>query len=278
MDTPVDRAVIMARGLGTRMRRAMESDPAAAGASLTTAQNAAADAGLKALVPLGGRPFLDYMLAVLAQVGYRRVCLVIGPEHDAMREYYGKSLKPARLAIDFAIQERPLGTADAIAAAERWTAGEPFIALNCDNYYPIEACRALRHLEGCALPAFTREGLLRGNIPSGRIAHFAILHKDEAGNLTDIIEKPDPARWPSGPGDLVSMNLWRFTPAIFAACRAIGPSPRGELELVDAVRYAMQSLDERFRVLTFDAPVLDLSSRADIAAVAGRLAGTTVEL
>jgi glucose-1-phosphate thymidylyltransferase len=74
------------------------------------------------------------------------------------------------------------------------------------------------------------------------------------------------------------MNCWQFRPVIFAACRAIGPSPRGELELPDAVQHAMDVLGERFRVVPVRAAVLDLSSRQDVAPVAARLAGTEAEL
>ncbi len=77
----MDKAVILARGLGTRMQRA---DTAAA---LEGRQAAMARSGLKAMIPIG-RPFLDYVLSVLAAAGYRRVCLVIGPEHATVREYY----------------------------------------------------------------------------------------------------------------------------------------------------------------------------------------------
>lgn len=76
-----DRAVILARGLGTRMRKAVQA------AGLSEAQAAVAQTGVKALMPIK-RPFLDYVLSALADAGWRRVCLVIGPEHDALRSYY----------------------------------------------------------------------------------------------------------------------------------------------------------------------------------------------
>ncbi len=68
------------------------------------------------------------------------------------------------------------------------------------------------------------------------------------------------------------MNCWRFAPSIFDACRRIEPSPRGELELPAAVRYAVRVLHERFRVIAVDTGVLDLSRREDIAEVERRLA------
>jgi hypothetical protein len=58
----------------------------------------------------------------------------------------------------------------------------------------------------------------------------------------------------------------------------VPPSPRGELELPAAVQYAIDVLGVRFRVIHADAPVLDLSQRADIPIVAARLRGVTVSL
>jgi hypothetical protein len=53
---------------------------------------------------------------------------------------------------------------------------------------------------------------------------------------------------------------------------------RGELEIQDAVRYAMHTLGTRFAVVPVRAGVLDLSNRGDIAAVAERLKDTEVRL
>lgn len=268
------KAVILARGLGTRMRR-QDGESCA----LDSAQAQIADTGLKAMIPIG-RPFMDYVLSGLADAGYREVCLVIGPEHGVVREYYGRTCIPRRLVVSFAIQERPLGTADALAAAEAFTAGENFLMLNSDNYYPLSACRALLVLGEPSVVGFESHSLAeQSNIPAGRIRQFAAITANPDGTLAGIIEKPDEeALRRLGPEIFVSMNCWCFGPAIFRACAAIGPSARGELELTDAVQYALGMLHERFRFLRFHAGVLDLSSRADIAAVAERLRGIEVNL
>ena len=74
------------------------------------------------------------------------------------------------------------------------------------------------------------------------------------------------------------MNCWLMPPAILDACRAIAPSPRGELELTHAVAYAIDQLGVRFRVLVSDEGVLDLSRREDVGLVAARLAAVAVHL
>lgn len=252
-----------------------KADPAA---TLDPAQAAAAQRGLKAMIPIG-RPFLDYVLGVAAEAGYRRACLVVGPEHGAVRDYYA-TLQPRRLKIEFAIQTSPLGTADAVAAAEPVVGSQPFAMINSDNYYPLEALQALREARGPAVAVFEQESLLAGsNIPAKRIGKFALVETDARGLLRRILEKPDAATLNRLPRPLgVSMNCWRFGPAIFEACRSIRPSPRGELEITDAVQYSLEHLHEQFAVVWFHAPVLDLSSRGDIQPVAARLAGTEVNL
>ena len=266
----MDKAVILARGLGMRMKKAAQ-------AALTEKQARMAETGVKALIPVG-RPFLDYVLAALADAGYRRICLVIGPEHDEMRDYYGRKLRPKRIGIEFAVQEQPRGTADAVAAAEPFAGTAPFLAINSDNYYPVEALAALHTLEGSGLAAFDRQSMIAGsNVEAQRLLRFAVVRADGDGFMTQIIEKPDAAVMASLPEPVcVSMNCWRFGPEIFRACRSIEPSVRGELEIPDAAQYAIDRLGVRFRVVPVNAPVLDLSSRTDVAAVKEKLAGLEV--
>jgi dTDP-glucose pyrophosphorylase len=263
------QAVILARGLGTRMRRGHE-------ASLTAGQAAAADTGIKSLVPVG-RPFVDYVLSALADAGITRVVLVIGPDHAGIREYLSRTAPPARLETAFAVQEQPAGTANAVLAAEGHTGAAPFLVLNADTYYHAAECRALAAIGANALVAYEATALVReSGIESARVLQYALLDADEGGALRAIVEKP-PADHPLAlrPERWVSMNLWSFTPRIFDACRLVRPSARGELEIQDAVTIAIRDMGERFQVVPARAGVLDLTSRADIALVAARLARVT---
>jgi dTDP-glucose pyrophosphorylase len=263
----VEKALILARGLGTRMRKQDES------ARLDQAQTAVASSGVKAMIPIG-RPFLDYALSILADAGYSRVCLVIGPEHQMVRDYYAQS-PPKRVRLEFAIQEKPLGTADAVLAAKEFAGDDRFLMLNSDNYYPLAALSALRNLQQPGVALFERDSLIAlGNIPEDRVLKFAVAKIGANGCLERIYEKPneDTIR-KIGVPIYVSMNCWLFSPVIFEACLRISPSARGELELSDAVQYAIDVLNEPFKVLAFQDSVLDLSSRSDIAAVAVRLRG-----
>lgn len=267
---PATQAVILARGLGTRMRRA-SGDMSAQG--LDAAQDAAASSGAKGMMPFA-RPFLDYSLSVLADAGIREAVLVIGPEHQEMRRYFEETAAGRRVTLRFAVQAEPRGTADAVLAAQDAVRDAPFLVLNSDNLYPAEACRAAAAIGGCGLVAFEAEALVAlGGIEAERVLKFALIDADAAGLMRTIREKPsadDPLalrveRW-------VSMNLWSFTPVIFDACARVRPSPRGELELQDAVMTAIRDFREPFRVVQTRAGVLDLSCRADVEFVGSQLA------
>lgn len=67
----------------------------------------------KALVPVGGRPMLDYLLGMHAAT-VDRVVLVVAPAAlEAFKEFAGKTRTP----IDIAVQEVPTGMLDAIILA-----------------------------------------------------------------------------------------------------------------------------------------------------------------
>jgi glucose-1-phosphate thymidylyltransferase len=266
-----NKAVILARGLGTRMRAASPE------AELDESQARVADTGLKAMIPIG-RPFLDYVISALADAGFTSVCVVIGPEHQQVRTYYGREVNPRRIRIEFAEQLKPLGTADAVLAAEDFADDDAFVVLNSDNYYPLQALAALRSLTEAGLIGFDWKGLVdRGNVPADRVRRFGMLDIDDQGYLRRI--RPAAADTGAGNGSVyASMNCWRFEPSIFDFCREVPLSPRGELELPRAVQLGIDRHRARFRVLPLSQPVLDMSSRGDIARVEERLRGTTVAL
>jgi len=282
-----ERAVILARGLGTRMRQATDDidlrDPD---------QVQAAATGAKAMMPITGplrdaagsfisgsvsRPFLDYILSALADAGYTDVCFVVAPDHEAMARHYTGAGRPRRLRIAFAVQEEPIGTANAVAAAEAWTGDDPFLVINGDNYYGVRTLASLVGRAGAATALYRTATLLAlSNIPADRIRAFA-LGVVEDGRLARIVEKPTPEQAAAlGDTAFVSMTCWRMPPAIHAACRQVTRSVRGEYELVDAVD-ALIADGVRFEVVVADDGVLDLSRRGDVAAVEHALAGVTVE-
>ena len=273
MPTQVHKAVILAAGRGSRMRQPV------AGLVLSADQEAAADRGCKALVPVPRRPFLDYALSALAEASISRVCVVVGPDHDRLRRYcqrYGQERSSGRLRVETTVQHEARGTADALLAAEEFAGNDAFLMLNSDNYYPPSLLRQLTALDGPGMVALDRRRTLAqpgGNLDAGKLAGYAALLTDDKGMLSGLLEKPTPDVWRSLPEPvLVGINGWRFAPSIFAACRAIAPSPRGEIEVPYAALHSLRHQAESYRVALSHAAVLDLTSRADIPAVSAALA------
>ncbi len=268
---PPHKAVILARGLGSRMRKEAE------GVELSDEQSKAAASGVKAMISVG-RPFLDHVISALADAGFTEVCLVIGPEHGMIRDYYDDVAK-SRVTISYAVQEEPLGTANAVLAAEEFAGDDRVLVINSDNYYPAEALRLLADVPGSALVGFEREAMLtKSNIDPERIQAFALATADAEGNLAELVEKPDDetvARL--GADAVLSMNCWLCGPAIFPAAKSIPMSARGEYEITDAVRAAIAAGDP-YRVVRANVGVLDMSNRGDIASVVDALGSREVVL
>ena len=267
------KAVILAGGLGRRMRRAD-----AGAAILSEEAKSRAEQGLKGLIPLRGRPFLDYVVGGLLEAGVEKVCLVVPPDCDALTDYARRTAELTGAEITWAVQSEPRGTGDAVLAAEDFAGPDPFIMCNCDTLCPQDAIAELAAVlgPGCRAVAFDRDALLLGsNFGADRIGRFAVLVISEGGELKEIVEKPrDPEAYRTGGKLWVSLNLFRFTRDIFEACRQIRPHPeRGEVELTDAVSLLAAREDFPFRAIFSSGSVMDLTAREDVSAVERLLTG-----
>jgi len=274
------KAVLLARGLGSRMKQDGE------GAPLTAGQASAAATGSKGMMPIGdaspssgaggttARPFLDFVLSALADAGCPEVCFVVAPDHAAMRDYYEGAGRPSRLQLHYAVQPSADGTARAVLSAQGFAGADPFLVVNSDNLYPADVLGSLIELHEPGLPAYQHHSLAtESGFPPDRVASFAAIDVDADGYLVRIIEKPGQAFYDAaGPDALVSMNAWHFDARIFDACRDVRMSSRGEYELPEAVALAL-SRGVRFKTFPAHGAVLDLSRRSDVAPVSRRLAG-----
>ena len=111
-------AVILAGGLGTRLRSAVPDLP-------------------KPMAPISGRPFLEYLLNYWISQGVSRFVLSVGYRHEAIVQHFGPRYKGVE--IEYAVEERPLGTGGGfLAAAEKVGRREPFLLLNGDTYFEVD--------------------------------------------------------------------------------------------------------------------------------------------
>ncbi len=106
--------ILLAGGAGTRVRPLYPNCP-------------------KVLIPVAGRPFLDWVLRYWAQQGVRRVILSLGYLGDQVERFLGENSYPG-LQIEAVREAQPLGTGGAIAWIARLpSCTDPFIAANADS-------------------------------------------------------------------------------------------------------------------------------------------------
>jgi glucose-1-phosphate adenylyltransferase len=194
------KLLILAGGMASRMKKNLENNT-----NLDSKLIEQANTLPKAMIGLGknGRPFLDYVLYNASNAGIREVILLLNPKDDFTQKYYENLVferKNWGLIINFARQiipkgrEKPLGTTDAIEQTlnqfPEWKSGS-FISCNADNLY---SANAFSVLVNCPKP----NALLDWNATEydeARIRNCAIIKKNEAGFLTDLIEKPTDNEW-----------------------------------------------------------------------------------
>jgi len=268
--------VILAGGVSSRMRKML---PAAA---LDPLLRPDAEQKSKAMIGVGdnSRPFLDYLLHNVAAAGYRHVVMLIGEKDMSIREYYEDRDAAARfksLNIRYAIQpipvgrQKPLGTAEALwhalKATPEWR-GQSFTVCNGDNLYSPTALRLmLEDTHDNAMIDYDRSAL---QFPPERIAQFAVIQKEAAGFLVDIIEKPsleEMARVADIRGRIgVSMNIFRLSCNQILPCLETVPLHpiRQEKELPSAVKMIVAQNPQAVFTIPHAEHVPDLTLQSDI--------------
>ena len=221
------RAIVLVGGEGTRLRPLTWQTP-------------------KPLVPVLNRPLIEHLLRHLHRHGVRRVTLATTERGEAVRRALGDG-SALGLRLDYACEERPLGSGGAIAHVGRiWRgrgepADEPFAVLNGDILTDLDlgamarAHRARRAEVSIGLVRVDDPSAFGVAVPSGTGAGG----RWEGGALIErFVEKPPagsaPSRWANAgvwifePGLLDEMDPDRFHrveeelfPALAAAGRAL---------------------------------------------------------
>jgi bifunctional UDP-N-acetylglucosamine pyrophosphorylase/glucosamine-1-phosphate N-acetyltransferase len=193
-------AVILAAGLGTRLRPYTLDTP-------------------KPLLPVRGRPILDWTLGALPKA-VDRVVVVVNYLAEQVEAYLRG--QKHRAAWDVVRQEVPRGTGDALRSCRDKLRSDRFLVLNGDDLYGAADLAKL-----VAYPA----GLLVQTVADPRKFGIAFLRPD--GSLDRLVEKPDL----DGPL-LANTGAYLFPNTIFE--HELRLSPRKEYEITDYVSYTAQ--------------------------------------
>ena len=111
-------AIILAGGFGTRLRSVISDVP-------------------KPLAPIGNKPFLAWLVELLAKKGFTHVTLSVHHEWEKIQDYF--DAHPAPLAISYAIEDEPLGTGGAIVYSLKQSKTKaPVFVLNGDSFTKVD--------------------------------------------------------------------------------------------------------------------------------------------
>jgi len=202
--------------------------------------------GLKQIDPVGpaGETIIDYSIYDAMRAGFGKLVFVIRKDIEAQfREIIGARFEK-RIAVEYVFQEldklpagyslpagrtKPWGPTHAILMAAD-TIGEPFAAINADDFYGAEAYRLLAQHLTSGTTDYAMVGFILRNTLSkfGSVAR-GVCRVDENNHLKSVVEmmkiEPDGggAKNTNAAGQItkltgeeaVSMNFWGFTPALF---------------------------------------------------------------
>jgi glucose-1-phosphate thymidylyltransferase len=178
----------------------------------------------KQLVPIANRPILFYAIEAIRDAGIGDIGIIVGETKKEIMVAVGDG-SAWGVKITYIEQEEPLGLAHAVLTAENFIGKSPFVMYLGDNLLMGGIKDFVKDFESKSSNAH----LLLVKVPDP--GQFGIAELEE-GKVVRLLEKP---RNPKS--DLAISGIYMFDHHIFEAARAIKPSPRGELEITDAIQH-----------------------------------------
>jgi len=205
------KALILAGGAGTRLRPITHTSA-------------------KQLVPVANKPILFYGIEAMVAAGITEIGVIVGDTRAEVMGALGDGSQWGA-TITFIPQDAPLGLAHCVLIAADFLGDDDFVMYLGDNLLEQDLGAFVRAFEDARASSSPPSAqILLKRVPDPH--RFGIAELDEAGHVIRLVEKPaDP------PTDLALVGVYLFDRTILDAVRAIEPSPRGELEITDAIQW-----------------------------------------
>ena len=227
------KAIVLAAGEGTRLRPLTRTRP-------------------KPMLPIANRPLLEHVLEAAKEAGISEFVFVVGYKRERIQSHFGDG-DDWGVDIEYAVQEKQLGTGHAVLQAESFVDGE-FVALNGDRIVEPEAISAVvdeRRRVDAPVMAVTR---------AANPANYGVVDLD-GRRVTSIREKP-PAH--AVDTEFINAGVYGLDGSLFEHLRET--DSEGEL----AITSTIQEYGDELRAVPFDGLWLDVSHLWDLLSVNAR--------
>lgn len=193
----------------------------------------------KQLVPVANKPILFFGIEAMAEAGIEQIGIIVGDTADEIRAAVGDGSRFG-VEVTYIPQDAPLGLAHCVLIARDFLADDDFVMYLGDNLLRQGIKEFVDAFETDRLRSAEPELGSSSEPPSAQILlakvpdpqRFGVAEIDSNGEVVRLVEKPT-----EPPSDLALVGVYLFDPTIHEAVRAIEPSPRGELEITDAIQW-----------------------------------------
>lgn len=185
----------------------------------------------KQLLPVYDKPMIYYPLSTLMMAGIREVLIISTPVHIDRFKYLLGDGSSFGMKFEYAIQEKPVGLADAFILGRDFIGDDNVALILGDNM--IYGSRLERVLK--AANRVEEGGVIFGYQVSDPTS-YGVVEIDSRGNAISIEEKPEVPK-----SDLAVPGIYFYDNEVVKIAKSIKPSKRGELEITDVNKAYMDA-------------------------------------
>ena len=180
----------------------------------------------KHLIPIYDKPMIYYPLSVLMLAGIREILIISTSEHINLYKVILGDGSRVGLKIFYKIQTEPRGLPDAFIVGEEFIAGEKVALILGDNLFFGQGFTPILN-EASSF----KEGAIIFGYYVKNLKEFGVVEIDKNGRVISLEEKPDNPK-----SNYAIPGLYFCDEEVVNIAKALEPSPRGELEIIDLLK------------------------------------------